>query len=485
MCQASIGKPATPLLSVLSVVRPPRAAIALAAGATTFVLVRRHRQRSDARRHAEAAAAASGLLGGAKGGVGGGGGGASHAARSPGALLPSIKPLPGPEWEIPEADIQICKRPDGSDWLLGEGSFGQVFKAIKGGVQVRASAGGRGSVVSGRGAGHRGEGGPKVGVSHLAHQPQGQQLLWCSTAATRTAVLQGGGAQLLSRAVLAEALPPGLLHPGQCLFLFFPFPSLALAPPGNELTPPIIMISSSRIIFFRDRNPTQWRCNCRLPAAAGGGGQEAACPCHGRPPAGTVCPGMCCRHVLLHVLCYQQLDAYAWCYCRCCPTLVPRLRRWRCHQAGSAQRSTGCTAQRGRGSPLSPPVSHTAPPSPPLQEIALMKYVSRDANITQVGRDCGCCQGERRRWSKGGLVLSALCQPHQPLAARATPASCPCGAAASSLVPRPCTAKRACCAALCCCCRARRLCGQLLPPHPRLLCCAALLCALCSFTARL
>lgn len=145
-----------------SPLRPPRAAIALAAGATTFVLVRRHRQRSDARRRAEAATAASGLLGGAKGGAGGGG--ASRAARSQGALLPSIKPLPGPEWEIPEADIQICKRPDGSDWLLGEGSFGQVFKAIKGGVQVRASAGGRGSVVSGcRGQVTGGRGGGENG----------------------------------------------------------------------------------------------------------------------------------------------------------------------------------------------------------------------------------------------------------------------------------------------------------------------------------
>ena len=27
---------------------------------------------------------------------------------------------------IDRSDIQICKRPDGSDWLLGQGSFGQV-----------------------------------------------------------------------------------------------------------------------------------------------------------------------------------------------------------------------------------------------------------------------------------------------------------------------------------------------------------------------
>ena len=28
--------------------------------------------------------------------------------------------------EIDPSEIVICKRPDGSDWLLGQGSFGQV-----------------------------------------------------------------------------------------------------------------------------------------------------------------------------------------------------------------------------------------------------------------------------------------------------------------------------------------------------------------------
>ena len=32
------------------------------------------------------------------------------------------------EWELREDQIEICKRPDGSDWLLGEGSYGQVLK---------------------------------------------------------------------------------------------------------------------------------------------------------------------------------------------------------------------------------------------------------------------------------------------------------------------------------------------------------------------
>eukprot|EP00891_Asterochloris_glomerata_P007989 jgi/Astpho2/7989/Aster-x1474 len=31
-------------------------------------------------------------------------------------------------------DLEICRRPDGSRWLLGTGGFGQVFKALKGGV---------------------------------------------------------------------------------------------------------------------------------------------------------------------------------------------------------------------------------------------------------------------------------------------------------------------------------------------------------------
>ena len=29
-------------------------------------------------------------------------------------------------WNIKPEELQICKRPDGSEWLLGTGSFGQV-----------------------------------------------------------------------------------------------------------------------------------------------------------------------------------------------------------------------------------------------------------------------------------------------------------------------------------------------------------------------
>ena len=40
-------------------------------------------------------------------------------------------------WEIPEGELQICRHPDGSQVLLGEGRSGKVLKGIRGGVQVR------------------------------------------------------------------------------------------------------------------------------------------------------------------------------------------------------------------------------------------------------------------------------------------------------------------------------------------------------------
>lgn len=36
------------------------------------------------------------------------------------------------------SDIEILRRPDGSEWVLGEGRLGKVYKALKGGVQVVA-----------------------------------------------------------------------------------------------------------------------------------------------------------------------------------------------------------------------------------------------------------------------------------------------------------------------------------------------------------
>ena len=38
------------------------------------------------------------------------------------------------DWELQPGDVQICQRPDGSNWYLGRGGFGEVFKGIKDGV---------------------------------------------------------------------------------------------------------------------------------------------------------------------------------------------------------------------------------------------------------------------------------------------------------------------------------------------------------------
>lgn len=48
--------------------------------------------------------------------------------------LPTTAPL-----QIDASDVEVCRRPDGSPWLLGEGRYGRVYKALKGGVQVRAA----------------------------------------------------------------------------------------------------------------------------------------------------------------------------------------------------------------------------------------------------------------------------------------------------------------------------------------------------------
>ena len=59
----------------------------------------------------------------------------------PPPVIPSAPPPPDYnlavaryDWELSPADVQICTRPDGSQWKLGKGGFGEVFKAVKDGV---------------------------------------------------------------------------------------------------------------------------------------------------------------------------------------------------------------------------------------------------------------------------------------------------------------------------------------------------------------
>jgi hypothetical protein len=59
-----------------------------------------------------------------------------EGAAANGALdLPRV---PFSDWELRPEDIEICRRPDGRQWEIGAGAFGQVYKAVLGGVQTVA-----------------------------------------------------------------------------------------------------------------------------------------------------------------------------------------------------------------------------------------------------------------------------------------------------------------------------------------------------------
>ena len=44
-------------------------------------------------------------------------------------------PAGADDWAISASEIEICKRADGSDWVLGHGSQGKVYKGLRRGVQ--------------------------------------------------------------------------------------------------------------------------------------------------------------------------------------------------------------------------------------------------------------------------------------------------------------------------------------------------------------
>jgi hypothetical protein len=43
--------------------------------------------------------------------------------------------MPFSDWEVDPNELEIMKRPDGSDWLLGRGAYGTVYKALRNRVQ--------------------------------------------------------------------------------------------------------------------------------------------------------------------------------------------------------------------------------------------------------------------------------------------------------------------------------------------------------------
>lgn len=70
-------------------------------------------------------------------GKGQGFGGESKAKSWRSESLSSVPSSAAPSAAVIDEDsIAICRREDGSDFLLGQGSFGEVYKALRNGVQV-------------------------------------------------------------------------------------------------------------------------------------------------------------------------------------------------------------------------------------------------------------------------------------------------------------------------------------------------------------
>ncbi|KAL4437438.1 hypothetical protein ABPG75_004577 [Micractinium tetrahymenae] len=61
--------------------------------------------------------------------------GSTGGGSGPGRLGSGSDALPWSDWEIRPDELEVVKRPDGSDWLLGSGGFGKVYKGLRHGVQ--------------------------------------------------------------------------------------------------------------------------------------------------------------------------------------------------------------------------------------------------------------------------------------------------------------------------------------------------------------
>ena len=53
----------------------------------------------------------------------------------PGDLHSLPSHIPWSDWEVSLQELEVCYRPDGTEWVLGSGGFGKVYKALRNAVQ--------------------------------------------------------------------------------------------------------------------------------------------------------------------------------------------------------------------------------------------------------------------------------------------------------------------------------------------------------------
>jgi hypothetical protein len=58
-----------------------------------------------------------------------------HRSNFPESELTSPDQLPWDDWQVGLSELEVCHRPDGSEHIIGSGGFGQVYKALRNGVQ--------------------------------------------------------------------------------------------------------------------------------------------------------------------------------------------------------------------------------------------------------------------------------------------------------------------------------------------------------------